>query len=614
MKRLHSTKYVLACTAVLGCAVWVNAQSSRPVVPKTKKDVARPGGKLPGNVKIALVKVADGFYDPTNVASPSDGTGRIFVVERVGRVQIVNKDGSRQKEPFLDLTKINPLGSDVQTGFVEQGLYSLAFHPRFRQNGYFYVHYASLPFNGDGVIVRFQVDPRSPNVMTPERINGTAKVIMRIEQPYYNHNGGQIEFGPDGYLYIASGDGGWEGDPLDAGQDISTLLAKMLRIDVNTEDNDTIPYKIPPTNPFARARDERLMQLFGVTEVDFAKIRMRVRPEIWSYGVRNPYEFSFDPKTGDMFVADVGQNHWEEILYQPKESKGGENYGWNRMQGSWCHPMSGPNDVCPTVGVLPAGEYPHEVPYPGAQPLKGGHGCSIEGLGVANYGGMKGVYLVGDWCSGRVFGLGWDGTKWQLEELAHTALQFTAGGNGEDGSVYAVNCYCFYTSDRGPMANPPGALWKIVPANAVPPGAEVARTVQQQVSQVTPGVGGAPQFRHPLDDKPIALNMHPNETITDQVRQFVRTGKNPYRGNTAAIAAGKAVYMKWCGACHLEDGTGRIGSNLVDSTYSYARTSTDVGAFEVIYAGATGAMQAFGSRVTQDEILKIMAYLTSIKK
>ncbi len=278
-----------------------------PRVPRNADEVARPGGKLPGNVRIALVKVAENFYDPTNVASANDGSGRIFVVERVGRVKIVHKDGRVQKEPFLDLTNINPLGTDVQTGFVEQGLYSIAFHPRFKENGYFYVHYASLPFNGDGVIVRFQADPKSPNIMTPERTRQTSKVLLRIEQPYYNHNGGQIDFGPDGYLYIGSGDGGWEGDPLEAGQDLSTLLGKILRIDVNTSDDDRIPYKIPPANPFAVASAERLMQLFGISELDFSKIKMRARREIWAYGLRNPYEFSFDLKTGNLYIADVGQ-------------------------------------------------------------------------------------------------------------------------------------------------------------------------------------------------------------------------------------------------------------------------------------------------------------------
>lgn len=583
-------------------------------VPVTKDEVARPGGRLPGSPKIALVKVADGFYDPTNVGSAGDGTGRLFVTERVGRVQIVNKNGTVNKEPFLDLTKINPLGSDVQTGFVEQGLYSIAFHPQFRDNGYFYVHYASLPFNGDGVIVRFQVDKASPNVMTPERTNATAKVIMRIEQPYYNHNGGQIEFGPDGYLYIGSGDGGWEGDPYEAGQDLGTLLGKILRIDVNTFDDDSIPYKIPPSNPFARARDERLMQLFGISEVDFAKIKTRVRPEIWAYGSRNPYEFSFDPKAGHLFIADVGQNHWEEIHFQHASSKGGDNYGWNKMQGSWCHPMSGPNDKCPTVGVLPAAEYPHETPYPGAQPLKDGHGCSIEGLGVANYGGMNGVYLVGDWCSGRVFGLGWDtaASKWQLQEMLQTNLQFTAGGNGEDGFVYAVNCNCFYTADKGPLGNPPGALWRIVPADQVPAGAETARTVTT-VSQAAPATTGV-QFLSVIDGKPLTLNKMPSETVTPAVRDFHKTGNNPYKGNAAATRAGKPVYDQWCASCHLNNGTGRMGPSLVDAQVNRPRAATDAGVFEVIYGGATGAMQAFGDRISQDDILKIMAYLETLKK
>jgi len=576
-------------------------------VPTTPEEVARPGGTLPTSPKIEFVKVADGFYDPTNVTNAGDGSGRIFVVERVGRVKIVHKDGSVQKEPFLDLTKINPLGNDVQTGFVEQGLYAITFHPKFKQNGYFFVHYASLPFNGDGVVVRFQVDSNRPNVMTPERTNQTAKVILRIEQPYYNHNGGQIEFGPDGYLYIASGDGGWEGDPYEAGQDLGTWLAKILRIDVDVED-DSIPYKIPPDNPFARASDERLMVLFGITEEQFSKIKTRSRPEIWAYGVRNPYEFSFDLKTGDLFIADVGQNHWEEIIYQPSSSKGGENYGWPRMNGSKCHPMTGPNDECPQVGLLPAAEYPHEIPYPGAKPIKSGWGCSVEGLGVANYGGMTGVYLVGDWCSGRVFGLGWDGSQWQLEELLHTNLQFTAGGYDEDGNVLAVNCECFYTADKGPMANPPGSLWRVVPANKVPPGAEKARTINlpKESSQSGNRIG----FMHSLDNEPLEV---PIDDLSEAVKNFHRTGVNPYRNDQQSVSVGKDLYGKWCQSCHLQDGTGRIGPNIVDDEYNYSRGNTDVGLFEIIYGGGTGAMQAFSKRMNQDEILKVMSFIETLK-
>ncbi|GMG84132.1 PQQ-dependent sugar dehydrogenase [Paralimibaculum aggregatum] len=447
--------------------------------PKTPDEVAQPGGTLPGNPKIALVQIADGFLDPINVANAGDGSGRIFVVERIGRIKIVNKDGSVNEEPFLDLTSINPLGNDVQTGFVEQGLYSVAFHPNFAENGHFYVHYASLPFNGDGMIVRFTVDPESPDVVDADRANGTAKVLMRIEQPWYNHNGGQIEFGPDGYLYIGSGDGGWEGDPYEAGQDLSTPLAKILRIDVDVPDDADRPYAIPDDNPFANASSERLMVLFGITEEQFAQIKTRSLPEIWSYGVRNPYEFAFDQKTGDMFIAEVGQNHWEEIIFEPAGTAG-RNYGWPRMEAAFCHPMTGDpaeDTDCSVVGTLPAAMYPHSAPYPGA-PEDNTGGCSVQGFGVANYGGMDGVYLMGDWCSGRVFGLGHDGEKWQLQEMMQTGLQFTAGGYDEDGNVIAVNANNFYLADEGPDSNPPGQLWRVVPADEVPEGAVVAETVQ----------------------------------------------------------------------------------------------------------------------------------------
>jgi glucose/arabinose dehydrogenase len=475
---MKATAAIVGAVMVLALALPAGAAE----VPSSVDQVAQPGGTLPGDPKIALIKVADGFNDPINVANAADGSGRIFVVERVGRVKVVGPDGNVQAEPFLDLTTINPLGNDVQTGFVEQGLYSIAFHPDFQENGYFYVHYASLPFNGDGVIVRFQVDPASPDVVDADRANATAKVIMRIEQPWYNHNGGQIAFGPDGYLYIGSGDGGWEGDPLQAGSDLSTWLGKILRIDVDVPEDADRPYAIPDDNPFADAADEQLMVLFGITEEQFAEIRTQAKPEIWAYGVRNPYEFAFDQQTGDLFIADVGQNHWEEIIYQPAGSSGGEYYGWPEMEAIHCHPMTGDpaNQECEVQGVLPAGAYPHQVPYPGAAELQDGWGCSAQGLGVANYGGMRGVYLVGDWCSGRVFGLGWDdqGGSWQLQELVQTDLQFTAGGYDEDGNVLAVNCNCFYIGEQGPLENPPGALWRVVPEDQVPQGAELARTVQ----------------------------------------------------------------------------------------------------------------------------------------
>jgi glucose/arabinose dehydrogenase len=444
-------------------------------VPKTPAEVARPGGTIAGAQKLAFVKVADGFNDPTGVTVANDGTGRIFVVERVGRIRIVSKDGKLESEPFLDLTGINPLGSEVQTGFVEQGLWSIAFHPRFRENGFVYVHFASLPFNGASIVARFTVDRASPNRITSEQAAKTVKVIMNIPQPYYNHYGGMIAFGPDNMLYIGKGDGGWEGDPLDAGQTMTTHLGKLLRINVDTPDD--VPYAVPQDNPYAKADRPQMMSLFGVTEQGFSQIKIGAKPEIWAYGLRNPYMFHFDKRSGDLFIADVGQNHWEEINYQPASSKGGENYGWKHNQASKCHPHRGPGESCAIVGVLPVGEYPHEEPYPGAEKLKTGFGCSAQGLGVANYAGLEKTYLVGDWCSGRLFGVAWDksANKWQMQEFMQTQLQFTAGNVEDDGTVLAVNCYCFYTDDKGPTANPPGALWRVMPADRVPSGAEVAK-------------------------------------------------------------------------------------------------------------------------------------------
>ena len=278
----------LAAAAILSAA-----PAAAQTVPQTPSEVARPGGKIPGTPKVSLVKVADGFNDPVGVSVADDNTGRIFVVERVGRVKIVMPDGKVHAEPFLDLTKTNPLGSEVQTGFVEQGLWSIAFHPRFSDNGFVFVHYASLPFNGASIVARYTVDKGSPNQITTEQANKSVKVIMNIPQPYYNHYGGRIAFGPDGMLYIGKGDAGWEGDPLDAGQRLDTLWGKLLRVDVNTADD--LAYTVPKDNPFARADYPQMMSLFGITEQGFSKIKIGARPEIWAYGLRNPYMLCFQP-------------------------------------------------------------------------------------------------------------------------------------------------------------------------------------------------------------------------------------------------------------------------------------------------------------------------------
>jgi len=480
---LHASRAVtlLSLTAAATAIGAISSSTLAQTVPTERSQVARPGGTIPGAEPLALVKVADGFHDPVGVTAAHDGSGRLFVAERVGRMKIVEKDGKVLPEPFIDLTKINPLGNEVQAGFVEQGLWSVAFDPQYKENGYVYLHYSSLPFNGSGVVLRVTADKAKPDVISADRIKETAKIILQIDQPFYNHNGGMIAFGPDGYLYVGRGDGGWEGDPLNAGQNIHVWWGKLLRINVHVPDDD-IPYLVPKDNPFYAAVKKRLMFLFGVSEKDFAAHKVHAKPEIWAYGLRNPYQFHFNPKGGDLFIGDVGQNHWEEIDWQPHTSKGGENYGWSFNMGTHCFPMTGPDDKCPQVGVLPVAEYPHPQAYPGAPTENAGTGCSVIGLGVANYAGMKDTYLVGDWCSGRLWGVGWDAEqkKWQMQEFMQTQLQFTSGNVDEDGYVVATNCYCFYTSDKGPLANPEGSLWRAVPADKVPAGAERARELKKQ--------------------------------------------------------------------------------------------------------------------------------------
>jgi glucose/arabinose dehydrogenase len=416
--------------------------------------VATPGGKLPGNVAIELVKVADGFVDPINVASPPDGTGRLFVVERPGRIMIV-EDGKVQKEPFLDIK------GNVLSAFLEQGLYDMVFHPNFKENGLFYIHYAELLRNGDSLIVQYQVSKDNPNKADPE----SAKAILHVEQPYANHNGGELAFGPDGYLYIGIGDGGWEGDPLEAGQNLSTLLGKLLRIDVNAQGKQD--YAIPDDNPFNQNIEN--VELFGISELEFARNHPEARPEIWAWGLRNPWKFNFDSKTGDLYIADVGQNHWEEINFQPADSGGGENYGWDFLQGSHCFPID--EKSCPSVGVLPVAEYSHD------------HGCAVVGIGVyrgEEFPELDGIYFSGDYCSGHVWGLARNPDaaetgQWIFQELLDTDLRLTGSGQDEDGNLYATSCECHY-GGAGATENPPGALWRIMPADQVPQSAETAPT------------------------------------------------------------------------------------------------------------------------------------------
>src|SRR5579862_8540313 len=335
-------------------------------------EVARPGGKLPGDVRVQLVKVAGEFVDPIHVTSPKDGTGRLFVCERPGRIKII-KNGKVLDEPFYD----NLANTAFQ--FLECGLYCIEFHPKFKENGLLYISYADMWFNGATFIVEYKVAGGDPNKVDM----ASARPIMRIDFPYANHHGGKIAFGPDGYLYVGVGDGGWEGDVLDSGQDLSTWHGKMLRIDVNSGTPDRA-YNIPKDNPFLTPLQQ--MTLFGVSELQFSKIHPRAKPEICAYGIRNPWTFSFDRKTGDLYIADVGQNMWEEVDLQPAGSKGGENYGWKLLHGSHPFPIELEKGA-PRIGVLPIAEYNHVD-----------HGTCVIGLGAYRgtaFPSLEGVYFVG---------------------------------------------------------------------------------------------------------------------------------------------------------------------------------------------------------------------------
>ncbi|HEY8748248.1 MAG TPA: PQQ-dependent sugar dehydrogenase [Tepidisphaeraceae bacterium] len=419
-------------------------------------NTARPGGQLPGKVAIQLVEVAGGFVDPIHVESAKDGTGRLFVCERPGVIKIIGKDGKVLDEPFYS----NMQNTAFQ--FLEQGLYCIAFHPKFKENGLFYVSYADMWFNGATFIVEYKVSATDPN----KADMASARPIMRIDFPYCNHHGGKIVFGPDGYLYLGVGDGGWEGDVLSTGQDLSTLMGKMLRIDVNTGGKER--YKVPDTNPFAHAADPQLMVLFGKSELEFSKIKQNAKPEIWAYGLRNPWTFSFDSKTGDMYMADVGQNTWELVQFQPASSKGGENYGWSIREGTHPFPIEKEKsgEKAASLGVMPIAEYAHAT-----------DGICIAGLGVyrgKEFPTLDGVYFAGDWGSGRVWGIKRDdGGKWQMQELLHTALNITSGNSDEAGAIYVTNAASQYGT-WNPFESAKGSVWKLVAADKVPSGAKTA--------------------------------------------------------------------------------------------------------------------------------------------
>ena len=366
-----------------------------PRVTPTARPTAAPT-PASGPSKLVAEPFVSGLSDPVGLTNAGDGSNRLFVVQRSGQVRVIDASGTLLGAPFLDLS------SRVLAG-GERGLLGLAFHPSFAANGRLFVDYTRA---GDGATVVSELTASAGHASASA---ATEKILLTVSQPYSNHNGGQIAFGPDGFLYIGLGDGGSGGDPLGNGQNTGVLLGKILRIDVDGAPASGKAYAIPSSNPFASGGIEPGAGL----------------PEIWAYGLRNPWRFSFDRANGDLYIGDVGQSAWEEIDRQAAGSKGGQNYGWNAFEGTHCY------SSCAGVSyVPPVAEYGHAL------------GCSVSGGYVyrgAQQPSLKGYYLFGDYCSGTVFIIAAGPGSKTPKAVASTGLSISSFGEGEDGEVYVVD-------------------------------------------------------------------------------------------------------------------------------------------------------------------------------
>lgn len=340
-------------------------------------------------IRLALEPVAKGFASPLLVTNGGDGTGRLFVVEQGGRIRILRR-GRVLDPPFLDVSSLVIAGG-------EQGLLGLAFHPEYEANGRFFVNYTDV--DGDTVVAEYAVSSSDPG-----KADESARVLLRIDQPFANHNGGNIVFGPDGYLYIGMGDGGSAADPFGNGQRLDTLLGKLLRIDVDGER----PYAIPQDNPFVG--------------------REGARPEIWAIGLRNPWRFSFDPEGGALWIGDVGQNALEEVD-RARADRGALNYGWNLMEGDGC--FEPPTGCDPQGLVQPIAVYATGI------------GCAVIGGHVyrgTEFPALRGGYLYADICNGFIWGL--DATGRSPQEpvrLLDTNRAISSFGLDEEGELYVTD-------------------------------------------------------------------------------------------------------------------------------------------------------------------------------
>ena len=361
-------------------------------------DTSNPPPNPPTNLQLELLPVASGLRQPLDLQDAMDGSGRLFVVEQRGSIRVI-ENGTLLSAPFLDLSAVP--GFVVSGG--EQGLLGLAFHPNFRANGRFFLNYTTRRLTGQlqTVIAEYQASPPSANTAV-----GAERIVMTYDQPFVNHNGGGLAFGPDGFLYIGAGDGGNEGDPAGNGQNLNTVLGKLLVIDVDAPPAPGLDYAIPANNPFAGQPGRR--------------------GEIWAYGLRNPFRFSFDRLNGRLFVGDVGQDRFEEVDIVTI----GDNLGWNIMEGGHC--FRPPNGCDPSGLTLPIFTYDHGQ---GDDTVTGGY--VYRGTRVPQ---LTGTYVFGDFSSGRIWGLTQNPQgMWERTQLLDTAPgDLSAFGQDAAGEIYAV--------------------------------------------------------------------------------------------------------------------------------------------------------------------------------
>lgn len=380
-------------TLVLACPVAALAQTS--------------------TTRIALRPWATGFNEPVCIEHAGDG--RLFVLNRAGSIKIVADSMQTLPTPFLNIT------SRVNSGYGEQGLLGLAFDPGYAGNGYFYVYYTAGSGAGSSRLSRFSVT-EDPNVADPN----SEVILLTVQQPYLNHNGGCLKFGPDGYLYLGLGDGGSGNDPQGNGQAPGVLLGKMIRVDVS-QHNDT--YAIPADNPFAGSQD--------------------TLPEIWAFGLRNPWRWSFDRLTGDLWIGDVGQNTWEEVDFWPAGDHGAPNFGWRCREGLVPTPSVDQTGCTSTLYTDPVAAFSH-VPQ---------GWCSVIGGFVYRGPGfphLYGRYIFTDYCAGDFITFG---DNYTLDTLLATnnSGRYSAFGEDQAGELYVTdmqNGRIWKIADACPMADP----------------------------------------------------------------------------------------------------------------------------------------------------------------